>query len=319
MSVLGLTGVPFINVQNGCATGASTLTAVHAMLLGRQRGDRPPWSVRQARAGCVQSAALEWGLGSWYAETGLMLTTQFFALKTQRYLHEHGIPERTLAMVAACLPERMPTPQRPGAARRSPRKRSSLDAVNPPLPQYMFCSPGEGAVALVLVRGDRIPSLAPPVYLPSFAFRTRWFGSFEVFYPDPAETAPSPTVEARRRGVRAGRASDPPDVHVAQLQDTETGAEFIHLAETGLCEHGEQEGAPPAGATRIGGRLPVNTDGGCLAGGEPSGPRDCGSCMRSPGSCAARPATGRSQARARAGFTQVYGAPGISACTVLST
>ena len=32
VSILGLTGVPFINVKNGCATGGSALTTAHAML-----------------------------------------------------------------------------------------------------------------------------------------------------------------------------------------------------------------------------------------------------------------------------------------------
>ena len=32
----------------------------------------------------------DWGIGSWYGETGLMLTTQFFAMKIQRYMAEHG-------------------------------------------------------------------------------------------------------------------------------------------------------------------------------------------------------------------------------------
>ena len=32
VSVLGLTGVPFINVRNGCATGGSALATAHAML-----------------------------------------------------------------------------------------------------------------------------------------------------------------------------------------------------------------------------------------------------------------------------------------------
>src|SRR5260370_35529913 len=31
-SMLGLTGVPFVNVRNGCATGGSALTMAHAML-----------------------------------------------------------------------------------------------------------------------------------------------------------------------------------------------------------------------------------------------------------------------------------------------
>ena len=31
----------------------------------------------------------------------MMLTTQFFAMKTQRYMHDYGITESTLAQVAA--------------------------------------------------------------------------------------------------------------------------------------------------------------------------------------------------------------------------
>ena len=45
------------------------------------------------------------------------------------------------------------------------------------------------------------------------------------------------------------------------LQDTEAGAEVMHMAENGFCEHGEQEALIQNGVTRIGGRMPVNTDG----------------------------------------------------------
>ncbi len=31
------------------------------------------------------------GLGDWYGETGMMLTTQFFGMKIQRYMHDYGI------------------------------------------------------------------------------------------------------------------------------------------------------------------------------------------------------------------------------------
>ena len=43
------------------------------------------------------------------------------------------------------------------------------------------------------------------------------------------------------------------------------------MAENGFCADGEQEQLIAAGATEIGGALPVNTDGGCLANGEPIG------------------------------------------------
>jgi acetyl-CoA acetyltransferase len=230
---------------------------------------------------------------------------------------QHGISESTLAKVASkafangALNE--------NAWRRQPLSEQDVLAsklVNDPLRQYMFCSPGEGAVALVLARGERARR---GVFLRSAVFRTRRFGSFEVFSPSiPVHDGPSPTSEAAAAAVKAAGVG-PDDVDVAQLQDTESGAEVMHLAETGLCQDGEQEQLIQSGATRIGGRLPVNTDGGCLANGEPigaSGLRQVHEIvLQLRGEAGERQIPGP----ARVGFTQVYGAPGVSACTVLTT
>ena len=89
----------------------------------------------------------------------------------------------------------------------------------------------------------------------------------------------------------------PDDVDIAQLQDTESGAEIMHLAETGLCQDGEQEALIQSGATRIDGRLPINTDGGCLACGEPIGASGLRQVTRWPCSFAATPAIARSRGR----------------------
>jgi acetyl-CoA C-acetyltransferase len=224
-------------------------------------------------------------------------------MKIQRYMAQHAISASTLAKVAAKAFRNGSLNEY--AWRRTPLSEEEVlgsKMVNHPLTQYMFCSPGEGAVALVLARGDRAAGLrGKPVLLRAVSFRTRRFGSFEVFSPAiPVETAEPPTAEAARAAFEeAGIAPD--EVDVAQLQDTESGAEVMHLAETGLCEHGEQEDLIQGGATEIGGRLPVNTDGGCMANGEPIG------------------ASGLRQVHEpRVGFTHVYGAPGVSACTVLS-
>ena len=65
--------------------------------------------------------------------------------------------------------------------------------------------------------------------------------------------------------------SAPADVDVIQLQDTDAGAEIIHMAEAGFCADGDQEKLMADGATEIGGSMPVNTDGGLIANGEPIG------------------------------------------------
>jgi acetyl-CoA C-acetyltransferase len=320
VSVLGLTGVPFINVKNGCATGGSALTTANAMLTSGAAELALVVGFDKHPPGAFNPMPEDWGIGSWYGETGLMLTTQFFAMKIQRYMAEHGISESTLAKVAAKAFRNGSL--NPNAWRRRPLSEEEVRdsrMVNHPLTQFMFCSPGEGAVALVLARRERARTNGrPPVFLRSVAFRTRRFGSFEVFSPSiPVTSAPSPTTEAARAAFELAGVG-PEDVDVVQLQDTESGAEVMHLAETGLCEHGEQEALIHAGATAIEGRLPVNTDGGCLANGEPigaSGLRQVHEVvLQLRGEAGERQVPGEP----KVGFTQVYGAPGVSACAILT-
>ena len=109
----------------------------------------------------------------------------------------------------------------------------------------------------------------------------------------------------------------PADIDVAQLQDTESGAEIMHMAENGFCEHGEQEHLIQSGATGIGGSMPINTDGGCLANGEPIGASGLRQVYENV--LQLRGAAGEHQVPGdpRLGYTHVYGAPGISAVTIL--
>lgn len=320
VSDLGLTGVPFVNVANGCGTGGSALLAARNAILSGQCDTAVAVGFDKHPPGAFNEDPANLGLGAWYGQTGMMLTTQFFAMKIQRYMSEYGISHATLSRVAAKAFRNGSL--NPYAWRRTPLSVEQIAAapmINYPLTQYMFCSPGEGAVALVLTRADRAGEFpAPPVYLRAVEFRSRRFGSFEVYSPwlSP-QRAEGPTVEAARAAFEAAGIG-PEEIDVAQVQDTESGAEIMHMAETGLCAHGEQEQLIAQGATEIGGRLPVNTDGGVRANGEPigaSGLRQVHEVVLQ-----LRGSAGRRQVPSgpRTGFTHVYGAPGISVCTVLS-
>jgi acetyl-CoA acetyltransferase len=158
----------------------------------------------------------------------------------------------------------------------------------------------------------------PPVYLRAAVLKSRPYGSFEVFSPALADhRGDSPSVAAAAAAFEmAGIGAD--EIDVAQVQDTEAGAEVMHLAECGFCADGEQEDLIRSGATEIDGRLPVNTDGGCLANGEPIGASGLRqvyeSVIQLRGTAGDRQVPGDPATA----FTHVYGAPGISACTVLS-
>ncbi len=320
VSRLGLTGVAFTTVKNGCATGGVALATAVSALQSRRANLVAVVGFDKHERGAFAADPAAYGLGSWYAETGMMVTTQYFAMKTRRYQHEHGVSDRTLARISERAFRNAET--HPTAWRRTPLTVDEVlqaPLVNEPLTQYMFCQPSQGAVALVLARGDRAVDLCDtPVRVAAVTQRTRRFGSFEVFSPWLSH-APwnSPSVDAAaaafaEAGVTAA------DVQVAQVQDTDSGSEMIHLAETGLCAHGEQERLLATGATDVTGALPVNTDGGCLANGEPvgaSGVRQVHEVVRQ---LQGRAPGLQVPGRPRVGFTHVYGAPGLSACAVLT-
>lgn len=320
VSELGLSGRPFMSVYNGCATGGSALLAASyaiesghaevAMAIGFDKHDR----------GAFASNPSDYGLQDWYAEAGMMVTTQFFAMKLQRYLHEHAISPRVLAeLIALSLRNGARTPT---AWRRNALSADEIAAgtmVNDPLTKYMFCSPSEGGAAIVLTSTERAKQFTDrAVELRAVEFRTRKYGTFEVFSPSLAdELVDGASVNAARAAFETAGIG-PDDIDVAQLQDTEAGALLMHLAECGFCEHGEQERLVLDGELELGGRLPVNTDGGCIANGEPIG----ASGLRQVIECAVQ-LQGRAGDRQvpndpRTAFTHVYGAPGLSTCTVLS-
>jgi acetyl-CoA acetyltransferase len=182
----------------------------------------------------------------------------------------------------------------------------------------MFCSPAEGGVALVLASERKAKALGGPyVKVRAAAVRTRPPGSFEVFSPSlDIERGVSPTVLASRAAFEMAGV-DPGDIDVAQLQDTESGAEIMHMAENGFCADGEQEAWLAEGRTRVGGAFPVNTDGGCLACGEPIGASGLRQVYENVVQLLGRGGGRQVPGVPRLAYSQVYGAPGLAAVAIL--
>lgn len=319
---MGLTGIPFTSIFNGCATGGSLLlNASHAIAAGAGEIGIAVGFDKHPRGAFSVGDDLEGiGLGRWYGATGLAVNPQFFAMKTRRYMHDHGITEDCLNRVAVKAFEN-------GARNPNAWRRKALDydtiatskMVCDPLRQYHFCSPSEGAAAIVVCRADVARRYtSKPIFLCADEFRTRLYGSFETMSPSqPARDVPSVTVQAAQAAYEAAGIG-PEHVDVAQLQDTEVGHEIMHMAECGFCKDGEQEQWIKDGVTRFNGRLPINTDGGLMANGEPIGASGLRQvyevALQLRGDAGDRQLPGKP----KVGFTHVYGFPGVSCVTVLS-
>ncbi len=322
VSEMGLTGIEFANVYNGCATGGSTLRAAFNAIQAGERDVALAVGFDVHPRGAFALMPEDWGLAPWYGQSGLMLTTQFFAAKIQRYMYDYGISSDTLARVAEknyANGSITPTSWRKNALTRNDILAS--DMINHPLTKYMICSPSNGAAAAIIASEAYAAKLGKkkPIYLQAATMRSRMFGTFDVMSPSrPIKEVPSPSVWASRAAFEMAGVS-PSDVNVAQLQDTDSGSEIIHMAENHLCKHGEQESLLANGETLISGRIPINTDGGLIANGEPigaSGLRQVHEiCLQLRGHAGSRQVPNNP----RVGYTHVYGAPGVSAVTILTT
>jgi acetyl-CoA C-acetyltransferase len=317
---LGLTGIPFMDVYNGCATAASALALTADAIRSGQYEIGVAVGMDKHEPGAFTSDPVDYGAPPWYGDIGHFLTTKFFAMKINRYMHDHGISARTLARVAA--KNYGNGVLNPNAFRRKPLSEDEIlesRMLNYPLTQYMFCAPDEGAAAVVLCRADLASRYtSTPIYLKATTLRTRRYGAFEVHASWAAvEQDAAPTVYASRAAYEMAGLG-PEDVDVIQLQDTDAGAEVIHMAENGFCADGDQEKLLGEGATAIDGPMPVNTDGGLIANGEPigaSGLRQVHELvLQLRGTAGDRQVPGDP----RVGYAQLYGAPGTAGVSILT-
>ena len=139
---MGLTGLQFINVVNGCATGGSALISAYntiksgafdiGLAIGFDKHERGAFRVNTGKS----------GERDWYGGSGMALTTQFFGMKINRYMEEYGITQDALARVSAKA-------FRNGSLNENAWRRQALSEkevlqsamLSYPLTQYMFCSP----------------------------------------------------------------------------------------------------------------------------------------------------------------------------------
>lgn len=278
----GLDGAPIFNVENACASSSS---AAHLAFMAVASGqaeialtvgaEKLTHEDKQRSFDAIGSAidlsrAAEVAARVTPADEddppgGRSLFMDIYAALARDYMERSGATARDFAEVAVKSHDH-------GALnpRAQYRKRVTAEQVlgsrrvSGPL-TLLMCSPiGDGAAALVFTSRDWAERAG--------AHAVRVLGAGLVSGRDgDGETA----VEraARRAYEQAG--VGPEDLDVVEVHDAAAPAELIVYEELGLAAPGEGPALLASGATRLGGRVPVNPSGGLLSKGHPVGATGC--------------------------------------------
>src|SRR5439155_19731986 len=160
LGALGLTGMPILDVEAGCASGAAALLLGAQAIRAGQYDTVLAFGIEKMPKGIIRSSFFE----PWREEAGLAATPSYFALRAQRLMRESGVTKQHLADIV--VKNRANGVHNPDAMFR---KEVTIDevlasrVVCEPLHLWMLCSPNEGAAAVVLRRAELAGAGAPRV------------------------------------------------------------------------------------------------------------------------------------------------------------
>nr|WP_249794320.1 acetyl-CoA acetyltransferase [Bradyrhizobium sp. BRP56] len=206
------------------------------------------------------------GERSYLMPYGVLAPPQRFAMRVQRYMHEHGVRQEALRAIALASYHHAQANPR-AVMRGKPLDVDKYDAsrwIVEPFHLYDCCMENDGAAALVLVSAERASDFRhKPAYLLGAAFGSGHRAAATAHNAPLYATANFDTVAPdlyRMAGV------GPSDVGVVQAYENFTGGVVMALAEHGFFRPEKANDfltfdnliAPS-------GRLPLNTSGGNLA------------------------------------------------------
>ncbi len=269
LGALGLTGVPIVDIEAGCASGGAALSVAAAAIGAGQYDTVLVVGIEKMGKGMIRSSFFE----PWMELAGLSAGPAYFALRAQRLLADQGLSKDHLAaLVVKNRAAGVHNPDAMFAKAVTAEEVLGSRLVCEPLHLLMLCAPNEGAAAVVLRREDLCPDGSPRLLAASL--RSHLPGSvLDESTPlagiDDTDITPPSTLAAHDAFEAAG--VGPEDLDLVECQDTDAARELLVWSELGLCGSGEQDSVLADETFGPEGRLPVNPSGGLLSKGEPLG------------------------------------------------
>lgn len=192
----------------------------------------------------------------------------YYAMFAQRHMHEFGTTRQQLLEVA--IKNHYYGARNPYALFQKEitmEKAVESEEVATPLQVYDCCANADGAACVILANEERARELSTKiVWLDGMGCAT---ASMSVLRRPNLVGLPS----AEQAGIEAYKMAgmSPADIKVAQVHDCFTIAEIMAYEDLGFCQKGQGGKFVAEHQSYIGGKVPVNVDGGLKAKGHPIG------------------------------------------------
>lgn len=274
LSGIGLTGIPIVNVETGCASGSSAFVLAYQQIAAGFCDTAIVIGVEKMPRGFIRMTSYP----QWQVLSGLAINPLEFSLRASRHMAEYGTTVEQLAKVSV-------KSHRNGALNPYAmyQKAMTIEEVLAskmvcyPLRVMEFAAPGEGAGAVILCSSDVAKKYTrKPVKVAAACMGVAKYGTSRVGggigqMGHSARIHNTEVVTALSQQAYEYAGIGPEDLHVVELQDTDSSSEIILYEQLGLCKLGEGGRLIDEGRTELTGDIPVNPGGGILSCSEPTG------------------------------------------------
>jgi len=268
----GLTGAGLVRCEAACASGSAAAFNAYSAIRSGQMDAALVVGVekmRQIDTPTVLEMIGRAGYYMWEFENFGMTFPAYYAVHAVQHMTKYGTTQEDLANVA--VKSHKYGAMNPLAHLQheiTVEKALDSSVIAWPLKLYDCCPITDGSAAVVLASEAKVKELGieDPVWIEAIGVAS-----------DTANLSKRETYVGLEASVRASRMAyrvagiSPKDVDVANVHDCFTIAEIMAYEDLGFCEKGKGATMVREGETEVGGRIPVNVDGGLKAKGHPIG------------------------------------------------
>jgi acetyl-CoA C-acetyltransferase len=272
----GLTGAGLVRCEAACASGSAAFATAYWAVASGQVEIAAAFGVEKMRE-IDTPTMMEWigraGYYLWEFHNFGLTFPAYYALYATAHMARFGTTEEDLALVA--VKNHKYASMNPIAHLQN---RITVDdvlssmVIAAPLKLFDCCPVSDGAASVILASEDKVKELKvdTPVWVAGIGFASGTANmSKRLDY-----VGLEASVAAAQKAYRMANVT-PEQLDVAVVHDCFTIAEIMAYEDLGFCKKGEGAKLIREGQTEIGGKIPVNVDGGLKAKGHPIGTTGC--------------------------------------------